>query len=247
MIWLLAFTLCSESQNGKIGVCLVPVQWKVFNKPRKQSDTSVEKRGCFYWLFWSSTTGYKLQIWIQFITQTHTITKLQKALPAAPAIVTVMSSVWWMWRALRLSVTGVWTCSWFLKHAAAVHVTLLFIYSLTQRSLHHVADLFKLKSRSLVTVRSPQLFSPIWVMKLFRDPEPTTPSASIPSRPWAGPSQFFLAFVESYFLLLEYQRSRGMPMEGRVITPNAAQSSWKTVYKWSEVSTVSGTVQKEKR
>lgn len=36
--------------------------------------------------------------------------------------------------------------------------------------------------------------------------------------------QFFLLLGESYFLLLEYQRSRGMPMEGSVITPNAAQS-----------------------
>ncbi|TNN45559.1 hypothetical protein EYF80_044255 [Liparis tanakae] len=44
--------------------------------------------------------------------------------------------------------------------------------------------------------------------------------------PWIHCSQrFFLAFGESYFLLLEYQRSSGMPMEGSVITPNAAQSS----------------------
>ena len=40
-------------------------------------------------------------------------------------------------------------------------------------------------------------------------------------------AQFFLDLGESYFLLLEYQRRRGMPMEGRVITPNAAQSIWR--------------------
>lgn len=38
-------------------------------------------------------------------------------------------------------------------------------------------------------------------------------------------AQFFLVLGVSYFLLLEYQSSRGIPMEGRVITPNAAQSS----------------------
>lgn len=37
--------------------------------------------------------------------------------------------------------------------------------------------------------------------------------------------QFFLDLGVSYFLLLEYQRSRGMPIDGRVITPNAAQSN----------------------
>lgn len=40
-------------------------------------------------------------------------------------------------------------------------------------------------------------------------------------------AQFFLVLGVSYFLLLEYQSSRGIPMEGRVITPNAAQSSWR--------------------
>lgn len=60
------------------------------------------------------------------------------------------------------------------------------------------------------------------------------PLISIHSPPLAVPSQFFLDFGESYFLLLEYQRSRGMPMEGRVITPNAAQSSYKQgdIVKW---------------
>lgn len=38
-------------------------------------------------------------------------------------------------------------------------------------------------------------------------------------------AQFFLVLGVSYFLLLEYQSSRGIPMEGKVITPNAAQSS----------------------
>lgn len=38
-------------------------------------------------------------------------------------------------------------------------------------------------------------------------------------------AQFFLVLGVSYFLLLEYQSSRGIPMDGRVITPNAAQSS----------------------
>lgn len=63
---------------------------------------------------------------------------------------------------------------------------------------------------------------------------PLNPLISMPTKPLAPalstaavPSQFFLAFGESYFLLLEYHRSRGMPMEGRVITPNAAQSSWR--------------------
>lgn len=37
-------------------------------------------------------------------------------------------------------------------------------------------------------------------------------------------AQFFLVLGVSYFLLLEYQSSRGIPMEGRVITPKAAQS-----------------------
>lgn len=47
---------------------------------------------------------------------------------------------------------------------------------------------------------------------------------------WGGPrghSQFFLVLGVSYFLLLEYHSSSGIPMEGRVITPKAAQSSWK--------------------
>lgn len=38
-------------------------------------------------------------------------------------------------------------------------------------------------------------------------------------------AQFFLVLGVSYFLLLEYHSSSGMPMEGRVITPKAAQSS----------------------
>lgn len=44
-----------------------------------------------------------------------------------------------------------------------------------------------------------------------------------------SPTQFFLVLGVSYFLLLEYQSSRGMPMEGRVMTPKAAQSR-----KWGE-------------
>jgi hypothetical protein len=40
-----------------------------------------------------------------------------------------------------------------------------------------------------------------------------------------SPTQFFLVLGVSYFLLLEYHKSRGMPMEGKVITPKAAQSS----------------------
>lgn len=36
--------------------------------------------------------------------------------------------------------------------------------------------------------------------------------------------QFFLALDESYLRLLEYQRSRGIPMDGKVMTPKAAQS-----------------------
>lgn len=39
-----------------------------------------------------------------------------------------------------------------------------------------------------------------------------------------SPAQFFLVLGVSYFLLLEYHKSRGMPMDGRVITPKAAQS-----------------------
>lgn len=39
--------------------------------------------------------------------------------------------------------------------------------------------------------------------------------------------QFFLVLGVSYFLLLEYHRSSGMPIEGRVMTPKAAQSSLK--------------------
>lgn len=38
-------------------------------------------------------------------------------------------------------------------------------------------------------------------------------------------TQFFLVLGVSYFLLLEYHNSRGMPMEGSVMTPKAAQSS----------------------
>lgn len=48
--------------------------------------------------------------------------------------------------------------------------------------------------------------------------------------PWE-PHQFFLVLGVSYFLLLEYQSSRGMPMEGRVMTPKAAQSR-----KWGRIS-----------
>lgn len=40
-----------------------------------------------------------------------------------------------------------------------------------------------------------------------------------------NPTQFFLVLGVSYFLLLEYHSSRGTPMEGRVMTPKAAQSS----------------------
>lgn len=40
-----------------------------------------------------------------------------------------------------------------------------------------------------------------------------------------GFAQFFLVLGVSYFLLLEYHSSSGIPMEGRVITPKAAQSS----------------------
>lgn len=36
--------------------------------------------------------------------------------------------------------------------------------------------------------------------------------------------QFFFILAVSYLRLLEYHRSSGMPMEGRVITPKAAQS-----------------------
>lgn len=42
-------------------------------------------------------------------------------------------------------------------------------------------------------------------------------------------TQFFLALGVSYFRLLEYHKSRGTPMEGRVMTPKAAQSR-----KWGE-------------
>lgn len=38
-------------------------------------------------------------------------------------------------------------------------------------------------------------------------------------------AQFFLVLGVSYFLLLEYHSSRGIPMDGSVITPKAAQSS----------------------
>lgn len=41
----------------------------------------------------------------------------------------------------------------------------------------------------------------------------------------ANPTQFFLVLGVSYFLLLEYHSSRGIPMEGSVMTPKAAQSS----------------------
>lgn len=37
-------------------------------------------------------------------------------------------------------------------------------------------------------------------------------------------TQFFLVLGVSYFRLLEYQRSSGMPMDGSVMTPKAAQS-----------------------
>lgn len=39
-----------------------------------------------------------------------------------------------------------------------------------------------------------------------------------------NPPQFFLVLGVSYFLLLEYHSSSGIPMEGRVMTPKAAQS-----------------------
>lgn len=44
-----------------------------------------------------------------------------------------------------------------------------------------------------------------------------------------SPTQFFLVLGVSYFLLLEYHNSRGTPIEGRVMTPKAAQSR-----KWGE-------------
>ena len=40
-----------------------------------------------------------------------------------------------------------------------------------------------------------------------------------------SPIQFFLVLGVSYFLLLEYHNRRGTPIEGRVMTPKAAQSS----------------------
>ena len=40
-----------------------------------------------------------------------------------------------------------------------------------------------------------------------------------------GHTQFFLVLGVSYFLLLEYHSSSGIPMDGKVITPKAAQSS----------------------
>lgn len=55
----------------------------------------------------------------------------------------------------------------------------------------------------------------------------TPPKKAIASSTVESSIQFFLALGESYFLLLENHRSRGMPMEGRVITPKAAQSSWR--------------------
>ena len=85
----------------------------------------------------------------------------------------------------------------------------------------------------------------MWVIKLLRDPNSIKssnlpnpkPTPAQPSPAPAGPSQFFLAFGESYFLLLEYQRSSGIPMEGRVITPKAAQSSLKKKKKKSDMRT----------
>lgn len=46
-----------------------------------------------------------------------------------------------------------------------------------------------------------------------------------PAEGAAAPAQFFLALGVSYFLLLEYHSRSGIPMDGRVMTPKAAQSS----------------------
>lgn len=61
----------------------------------------------------------------------------------------------------------------------------------------------------------------------FLNPNPVPPTPTIASSTVKSSIQFFLALGELYFLLLENHRSRGMPMEGRVITPKAAQSSWR--------------------
>lgn len=64
-------------------------------------------------------------------------------------------------------------------------------------------------------------------------------ASELPSGVWGAPgfpgegatvpTQFFLALGVSYFLLLEYHSRRGIPMDGRVMTPKAAQSR-----KWGE-------------
>lgn len=50
-------------------------------------------------------------------------------------------------------------------------------------------------------------------------------STWVPRGGAAAPAQLFLALGVSYFLLLEYHSRSGTPMDGRVMTPKAAQSS----------------------
>lgn len=59
----------------------------------------------------------------------------------------------------------------------------------------------------------------------LEDPPESGKHLHLLGREGRGTPQFFLVLGVSYFLLLEYHSSRGMPMEGSVMTPKAAQSS----------------------
>lgn len=59
----------------------------------------------------------------------------------------------------------------------------------------------------------------------LEDPPESGKHLDLLGREGRGTPQFFLVLGVSYFLLLEYHSSRGMPIEGSVMTPKAAQSS----------------------
>lgn len=185
---------------------------------------------------WSSTTGFKLQIWIQFIAHTHihNYKNTKKTCYSSYCNCNVFlshepickyegmtSSSWWSSGCRRERAHWVWwphpscpSTSWhrvLLKSCCLFdQIAITFLGHCSSFNFHPQYGLL-----SFSEILCP--LNPLTSTHTRNPPAPPHPSDV--------PSQFFLAFGESYFLLLEYQRSRGMPMEGRVITPKAAQSS----------------------
>lgn len=110
LTWLCAYTSVVPNQRiifKSVWVFCGSMECKMLQhvKPQKSIRHSFRKTQLvFIHLFRSLTTGYKLQIWIQFIT--YTTTKLQKPVTVVTAIVIVlshepickyegMSSSWW--------------------------------------------------------------------------------------------------------------------------------------------------------